>query len=261
MTGQSPITSSSEVNSSVCVCDNQTTNGILCCHRLPNITLIMIRSYSCKAKAGILAVFLLVAVTAGFQRTPHQFLRLKLPNNSKYSVLLPLGADDVLTADVNPTDARKIEIKRYHETWRWTHKGRTYNINYRVEGNKDATPILLTHGFGANLNHFRYNIAPLVDAGFRVYAMDLLGFGGSEKPTNATTVGFSVDLFSQQIVDFIRGRIAEEGNKSNLQSWVLAGNSIGGRLGAVEMRSEIIGIRSKHLQLASSREKDFVVYK
>lgn len=135
--------------------------------------------------------------------------------------------DDAIVVDATSWGAPKIEVKRFHETWEWTYRGRTYNINYRVEGDKDGQPVLLTHGFGANLNHFRYNIKSLVGEGFRVYAMDLLGFGGSEKPANAQSVGFSVELFSQQMVDFIDSRI-KENDEGNQKSWVLAGNSIGG---------------------------------
>jgi hypothetical protein len=145
--------------------------------------------------------------------------------------------DAIITMDNTPGQAAaKIKIQRFHETWMWTYRDRTYHINYRVEGTKFAQPILLTHGFGANLNHFRYNIRSLVDAGYRVYAMDLLGFGASEKPTQANTVGFSVELFSQQIVDFIAYQRLEEeeevvdGGLERPKPWILAGNSIGGTI-------------------------------
>jgi pimeloyl-ACP methyl ester carboxylesterase len=132
---------------------------------------------------------------------------------------------DVDATDVNPP---KIKVQRFHETWQWRHRGRTYDINYRVEGPESGSPILLTHGFGANLNHFRYNIPALVKEGYRVYAVDLLGFGASEKPGKPETVGFSVELFSQQIVDFISSRQVQEGQEDGNRSWILAGNSIGG---------------------------------
>tara|TARA_B100000524_G_C23406018_1_gene282409 strand:+ start:112 stop:282 length:171 start_codon:yes stop_codon:yes gene_type:complete len=46
-----------------------------------------------------------------------------------------------------------------------------------VEG--EGAPILLVHGFGASVNHWRDNIPALVSAGYRVHAIDLLGLGGS----------------------------------------------------------------------------------
>lgn len=51
-------------------------------------------------------------------------------------------------------------------------------------GPENAPPILLIHGFGASVGHFRKNIPVLVDEGFRVYAIDLLGFGASDKPVD-----------------------------------------------------------------------------
>jgi hypothetical protein len=180
-----------------------------------------------------LVVLQLSAMTDGFavQVQRHRFLPRCL---SQSAVLATTSAViDETTIHVDPIlrKAAKIEIKRFHETWQWTYRGRTYNINYRVEGDKHDQPILLTHGFGANLNHFRYNIRPLVDAGYRVYAMDLLGFGASEKPTKAETVGFSIELFSQQIVDFITAHTLETNDDSTSQkSWILAGNSIGGKV-------------------------------
>ena len=42
--------------------------------------------------------------------------------------------------------------------------------------------VVLVHGFGASVYHWRYNVPALAAAGCRVYALDLLGFGWSEKP-------------------------------------------------------------------------------
>lgn len=52
------------------------------------------------------------------------------------------------------------------------------------QGPDNAPPILLIHGFGASVGHFRKNIPTLVGEGYRVYAIDLLGFGASDKPTD-----------------------------------------------------------------------------
>lgn len=115
-------------------------------------------------------------------------------------------------------------VKRIYETWSWEYEQRTYQINYRVEGS--GPPILLVHGFGANLNHFRFQFPALVAAGYKVYAMDLLGFGASEKPRSARSVGFKIELFTQQMIDFMASRTSDEVGEN--PSWILAGNSIGG---------------------------------
>ncbi|MEM8808955.1 MAG: alpha/beta fold hydrolase [Cyanobacteria bacterium P01_G01_bin.38] len=52
-----------------------------------------------------------------------------------------------------------------------------------------ATPLLLVHGFGASLEQWRHNLVALSQQR-PVYALDLLGFGGSQKP--ATMLGAQV---------------------------------------------------------------------
>ncbi|MGH7998743.1 MAG: alpha/beta fold hydrolase, partial [Brasilonema sp.] len=62
-------------------------------------------------------------------------------------------------------------------TWTW----RGHKIQYTVMG--VGQPLLLIHGFGASIGHWRKNIPMLAQKGYRVFALDLLGFGGSNKPT------------------------------------------------------------------------------
>jgi pimeloyl-ACP methyl ester carboxylesterase len=62
--------------------------------------------------------------------------------------------------------------------------------------------VLFVHGIGAGARSFmwRRNFLPL-STGFRTYAVDLLGFGYSDKPANAP---YSSDLYVELIRDFIR---------------------------------------------------------
>lgn len=73
---------------------------------------------------------------------------------------------------------------------------------YRVAGNEDEEPVLFIHALGAGARSFmwRRNFGPL-SREFRVYALDLLGFGYSDKPSN---VAYSADLYVELIYDFIR---------------------------------------------------------
>ncbi|MEG3439027.1 alpha/beta fold hydrolase [Pannus brasiliensis CCIBt3594] len=98
------------------------------------------------------------------------------------------------------------------ETLSWTWRG--YNIPYTVMG--EGQPLLLIHGFGASIGHWRKNIPVLAEKGYRVYALDLLGFGGSDK----VKLTYSIDLWRQQIADFWREKIE--------RPTVFVGNSIGG---------------------------------
>jgi pimeloyl-ACP methyl ester carboxylesterase len=82
--------------------------------------------------------------------------------------------------------------------WYW----RGWKIRYQVVPAVQSEapplpPILLLHGFGASLDQWRNNFAELAQQR-PVYALDLLGFGHSQK---AATV-FNTDLWSAQVHDF-----------------------------------------------------------
>lgn len=78
----------------------------------------------------------------------------------------------------------------------------------------DNPPLILLHGFGAAIEHWRHNI-PILSQNHRVYAVDLLGFGGSRK----VQVPYTVNLWVEQIHDFWQTFIN--------RPVVLVGNSIG----------------------------------
>ncbi|ACK64883.1 alpha/beta hydrolase fold protein [Rippkaea orientalis PCC 8801] len=75
-------------------------------------------------------------------------------------------------------------------------------------------PLILLHGFGAAIEHWRHNI-PILAEKHSVYALDLLGFGGSQK----AAADYSAYLWAQQVYDFWRTFIR--------QPVILVGNSIG----------------------------------
>lgn len=77
-----------------------------------------------------------------------------------------------------------------------------------------GTPLILLHGFGAAIAHWRYNISVLA-AHHPVYALDLVGFGGSEKPI----ADYNAYFWAEQIYQFWRQLIN--------RPVVLVGNSIG----------------------------------
>ena len=56
-------------------------------------------------------------------------------------------------------------------------------IHYVDEGSNDEEVILLMHGEPSWSFLYRHMIPPLIEAGFRVVAPDLVGFGRSDKPT------------------------------------------------------------------------------
>ncbi len=55
-------------------------------------------------------------------------------------------------------------------------------VHYQEAGATHAPPVLLLHGFTASNFVWKETLLPLADAGFRVVAPDLVGFGFSGKP-------------------------------------------------------------------------------
>jgi pimeloyl-ACP methyl ester carboxylesterase len=97
-------------------------------------------------------------------------------------------------------------------TWNW----QGHKIQYTVMGN--GRPLVLIHGFGANIGHWRKNIPVLAAGGYRVFALDLLGFGGSDKPP----LNYTMELWEELLKDFWTAHIQEPA--------VFVGNSIGALL-------------------------------
>jgi len=87
-------------------------------------------------------------------------------------------------------------------------------LAYRDEGK--GPPILLIHGFGANLYTWRH-LEPALAARHRVLSIDLKGFGRSDKPFDQ-----NYSLFDQAdlVADFIEQR--------NLHDLTVVGHSFGG---------------------------------
>ncbi|NJR60584.1 MAG: alpha/beta fold hydrolase [Cyanobacteria bacterium CRU_2_1] len=100
------------------------------------------------------------------------------------------------------------------ETCFWTWQG--HQICYTVLGS--GQPLVLIHGFGASVHHWRQNIPVLAAGGYQVFAIDLLGFGKSDKPL----LNYTVELWEELLTDFWQAHIQEPA--------VFVGNSIGALL-------------------------------
>lgn len=97
-------------------------------------------------------------------------------------------------------------------TWTW----QGHQIQYTVAG--QGRPLVLIHGFGASIGHWRKNIPALAESGYQVFAVDLLGFGGSDKPA----LDYCLELWQELLRDFWQDHIQ--------QPTVFIGNSIGALL-------------------------------
>ena len=99
----------------------------------------------------------------------------------------------------------------------WSWQGYSIRYSYAPTGAiSAAAPAVLVHGFGASLGHWRSNI-PLLSRSRSVYAIDLLGCGGSSKPTD---IRYTVDLWVAQLYEFWQEQIQ--------QPAILSGHSLGG---------------------------------
>ena len=103
------------------------------------------------------------------------------------------------------------------KTWTW----RGHRISYEVHGD-GGPPVVISHGFGSNAKHFRKLTTALGAAGFTVFAPDLLGFGGSEKPSGCE---YNPSLWAAQQAAFLHEVVPGPA--------VLVGNSIGSQVAVV----------------------------
>ncbi len=98
--------------------------------------------------------------------------------------------------------------------WAWRGWQTRYTVVQPPRPPSPTTPIILIHGFGASLGHWRHNLPTLGDHQ-PTYALDLVGFGATEKP-RAT---YDAYFWARQVHDFCRTFVQKP--------VVLVGNSIG----------------------------------
>lgn len=102
---------------------------------------------------------------------------------------------------------RKSKIKEHFYEWRHG------DIRYVTAG--QGPPLLLIHNPGGSLDEWEAMLQPL-SMHYKVYALDLIGFGYSDKPN----LNYSAYLYVTLLNDFIRDII---GRKTNVAASGLAG--------------------------------------
>jgi len=106
--------------------------------------------------------------------------------------------------------------------------GTPFRTQYRtVDGTRlrlidsgSGTPVVFIHGIGASMYGWRYQLAPLVAAGYRVVTFDNRGFGFSDKPAH----GYHNAEYAHLVVSLL--------DSLGIASAVLVGHSMGGAIGA-----------------------------
>lgn len=114
------------------------------------------------------------------------------------------------------TDQSWQERIGHQRDWVW--RGWQTRYSYlRAKQKSDSQkypPLILVHGFGASIEHWRHNL-PVIAQYHTVYALDLLGFGASRKADTE----YSAALWTEQVHDFWQTFIGVP--------VILVGNSIG----------------------------------
>ena len=131
----------------------------------------------------------------------------------------------------NPSDLSDPLSLRRSQVWEW----QGFPIRYQHWGD-EGSPVILIHGFGASSDHWRKNL-PVLGQHHRVYALDLLGFGQSAKPTPGQPLSYTFETWGQQTIAFAEQVIGEPA--------YVVGNSIGAVVAlqaAVFAPSQVLGV-------------------
>jgi pimeloyl-ACP methyl ester carboxylesterase len=101
-----------------------------------------------------------------------------------------------------------------------------YKVSKPLEIRGEKDPVLCIHGFGGNADQFRKNMPVLAADGHESYAMDLLGYGYSDKPNPKSyqvNSLYNFENWADQAVSFIENVVQKP--------TVLVCNSVGGVVG------------------------------
>jgi pimeloyl-ACP methyl ester carboxylesterase len=105
-----------------------------------------------------------------------------------------------------------LDLTVIPQIWHWC----GHPISYQTYGT-NGPAVILVHGFGASWGHWRKNL-PILAQSCRCYAIDLIGFGASAKPS-PDNLEYTFETWSRQIADFCREVVGTPA--------FLIGNSIG----------------------------------
>ncbi len=120
-----------------------------------------------------------------------------------------------------PTVAKVVQIEDFAPPTEFITAGGV-KTHYITAGEPTGRPVILIHGFGSCTHTWRMNIPAMAKAGYRVYALDIKGFGLTAKPRNTV---YDLPAFTQHVLDFMDAMKVERA--------ILVGNSMGG---AISMR-------------------------
>jgi pimeloyl-ACP methyl ester carboxylesterase len=109
----------------------------------------------------------------------------------------------------------------YHPEYSWFTRVDGVRIHYQEAGDEDAPPLILIHGFISSNLIWSNTLLPLANAGFRVIAPDLPGYGYSDKPKDAR---YTIDEQARAVTRLMDGL--------GIQTATIVGASYGGAIAA-----------------------------
>ena len=107
------------------------------------------------------------------------------------------------------------------ESKSWVYK--ELKVHFRVTGKESNPPVVLIHGFGASSDHWRNNAEIFASKGFRVYGIDLIGFGKSEQNLHNQIKHLDNQFWGNQLASFLDQIVDIQKNGKA----ILIGNSLG----------------------------------
>jgi pimeloyl-ACP methyl ester carboxylesterase len=115
-----------------------------------------------------------------------------------FAAIRPQGLDYITSPKFSPIKSSKqhFSLSKYghQQDWMW----RGWRIRYTsILNPQSQVHVFLLHGFGGSIGHWRQNIAELAKH-HNVHALDLLGFGASDKPVTP----YTIQLWAEQVYEF-----------------------------------------------------------
>ena len=109
----------------------------------------------------------------------------------------------------------------YHPEYSWFTEIGSTRVHYQDAGDENGPALILIHGFISSTLIWRDVFLPLADAGFRVIAIDLPGYGYSDKPADAR---YTIDSQAHAVVSLM--------DQLGLDTATIVGASYGGAIAA-----------------------------
>lgn len=122
------------------------------------------------------------------------------------------GLHDIHTVVQNPTTKNNFSFPSFPQS--------ILNLNSSLKKSKPLVAVLV-HGFGCSSTYWRATAESLIQEGYEVHAIDLLGQGQSAKPGRAEGVEYSISLWADLVDSYIYENIPDS------KDIVLVGNSLG----------------------------------